>query len=277
MPEGPEILYFSVFLKKKLIKYKLNEIKSFTDKPVILPHSNDWDGEILDVDCKGKLLWFYIKGKKINYYMHIHYGLTGWLTFDKPESYIKFEFIFNPIINKDNFKQISLYMEDKRRFSKISIHTTESHNEVINKLGIDLYSEQFTFENFKNIIEEKNTLVAALLLKQEIFCGIGNYIKNESIYMTRLKAKVKTTDLNEDQIKLLYNNILFVGYSNLIEMLQDSKIDKYLPKSKQIHKPEKLEIPYEYKIYGREKTLDGKQVFKIKVAGRDSYCIKELC
>ena len=41
--------------------------------------------------------------------------------------------------------------------------------------------------------------------------------------------------------------------------------------------PKKLEIPYEYKIYGREVTSDGKKVLKIKVAGRDTYCIKELC
>ena len=41
--------------------------------------------------------------------------------------------------------------------------------------------------------------------------------------------------------------------------------------------PKKLEIPYEYKIYGLEKTSEGHKVYKIKVAGRDSYCIKELC
>ncbi len=41
--------------------------------------------------------------------------------------------------------------------------------------------------------------------------------------------------------------------------------------------PKKLEVPYEYKIYGRETTKDGKKVLKIKVGGRDTYCIKELC
>jgi len=108
-------------------------------------------------------------------------------------------------------------------------------------------------------------------------CGIGNYIKNESMYLSQLKAKIKTSELSDNQIELLYNNILFVGYSNLIEMLTDSKILKYLEKSKKTYMPKKLEIPYEYKIYGREKTIDGQKVYKIKVAGRDTYCIKELC
>ena len=127
MPEGPEITYFSVFLKKKLKNYKLNEINSFTDKPVVLP--KEWEGNIIDVGSKGKLLWFYVKGKSHNFYMHIHYGITGWLTFDKPPSYIKFELLFsNEKIDKDS----TLYMEDKRRFSKINVFTEEQHNKIIN-------------------------------------------------------------------------------------------------------------------------------------------------
>ena len=273
MPEGPEILYFSVLLKKKLNNYKFKEIKSFTDKPIIVP--DKWEGKIIDVGCKGKLLWIFVSGKNNNnFYMHIHYGITGWFTFDKPKSNVKFEFIFE---KENSEKQIYLYMEDKRRFSKINIYTPEQHEKNINKLGIDLFSEEFTLENFKNIINSKNTLIAALLLKQEIFCGIGNYIKNEALYMGKLNVKIKTSELSDEQITTLYSNILFVGYSNLIEMLSDSKIEKYLPQSKKSHMPKKLEIPYEYKIYGREKTIDGKTVIKIKVAGRDTYCIKELC
>ena len=275
MPEGPEILYWSILLKKKLAsKYKFNEIKSFTDKPIIVP--KDWEGKIEDSGCKGKLLWLIVSstnsGKK--YYMHIHYGITGWFTFVKPESYIKFEFVLSSLKTGG---EINLYMEDKRRFSKIGIYTEQQHNKIISKLGIDIFEENFTFDNFNNIIKNKDTIVAPLLLKQEIFCGIGNYIKNEVMYICKLRAKIKTSELENNQIKQLYNEILFVAYSSLVEMLGNTGILKYLPKSKNINMPKKIEVPYEYKIYGRETTLDGKKVIKIKVGGRDSYCIKELC
>jgi formamidopyrimidine-DNA glycosylase len=264
MPEGPEITYFSVFLKKKLINCKLIEIKSFTDKPVILP--KEWENNkepnklnktIIDIDSKGKLLWIkFISGdEKSNLYMHVHYGITGWFTFDKPNSNIKFELIFK---NEKTEKELNLYMEDKRRFSKINIYDQEEHDKIINKLGIDLFSDKFTLEEFKNKIKNKNTLLGAFLLKQDIFCGIGNYIKNEVLYMGKLKAKIKTSELDDKQIEKLYNDLLFVGYSNLIEMLTDSKIVKYLNKSKTTFMPKKLEIPYQYKIYSRETTLDGK-------------------
>ena len=116
--------------------------------------------------------------------MHIHYGITGWFHFEKPESYIKFEFILSNI--KTN-TQINLYMEDKRRFSKIIIYDEKQHINIISKLGIDIFEPDFTLNNFKNVIKNKDAMIAPLLLKQEIFCGIGNYIKNEVMYIGKLK------------------------------------------------------------------------------------------
>lgn len=275
MPEGPEILYWQVLLEKKLaLKYKFESINSYTNKPIIIP--KDFEGKILSVGCKGKLLWIEVSStnKEKKYYMHIHYGITGWIQFEKPESYIKFEFILKNIKTEE---KLNLFVEDKRRFSKIFIYDEKQHIKTINKLGIDIFENSFSFNNFKTIINNKDTMVAPLLLKQEIFCGIGNYIKNEVMYISKLKAKIKTSELNDEQIKELYTNILFVSYSNLVEMLKNTKILKYLDKSKSMYMPKKLEIPYEYKIYGREITFDGKKVFKIKVGGRDTYCVKELC
>ena len=100
MPEGPELLYFATVLKKKLDGGKITEIISNTNKPVIVP--TDFDGKIKSIDCKGKLLWFIVSGKTHDYYMHIHYGITGWLTFEKPEKNIKFE------LNKLYFKSFAL-------------------------------------------------------------------------------------------------------------------------------------------------------------------------
>jgi formamidopyrimidine-DNA glycosylase len=270
MPEGPELLYCATLFKKKLANTTIIDIKSYTDKPAIIP--KDYIGKVISVDCKGKLMWFEVTGKSQNYYIHIHYGISGWLTFDKPEKNIKFEFI---VKKKD--KEIYIYMEDMRRFSKVKIFDKESHDKIIGELGIDIFTSAFTEEKFKEEIKSKNMILASFLLNQSIFSGIGNYIKNEAMYMTRLRVKIKTSDLTDEQIYKLYHNILFVAYSNLIEMLRESKIEKYLDKSKRINEPAKLEIPYEYKIYSLEETVDGKKIFKVKVAGRDSYCIKELC
>jgi hypothetical protein len=50
------------------------------------------------------------------------------------ESNIKFEFVFEN--NKTKSEQFVLYMEDKRRFSKVGFYTEVQHNKIIDKLGI---------------------------------------------------------------------------------------------------------------------------------------------
>ncbi len=270
MPEGPEILYTNIYLKKYLKNSQIETIKSVTDKPVIIP--KDYIGVVEDIDCKGKLFWIKVSGKEKSYYIDIHYGITGWLEEVKPEKNIKFELV---IKKNNNYKY--LYMEDRRRFSKIQIHTQIQHDNLVKKLGINIFSSNFTLDNFKTIIKNKSTILAALLLKQEIFCGIGNYIKNEALHLTNLNIKVKTNELTDIQITKLYNNILFVAYSTLMELLDNQNLTKLLNKEIKNLMPTVLEIPYIYKIYSRDTTIDGKKVYKIKVAGRDSYCIKQNC
>jgi formamidopyrimidine-DNA glycosylase len=271
MPEGPEILTFSTYLNKKLKNYKLDNILSFTDKPVIIP--KDFNNFIvLNSKSKGKQMWLELSNGKQTYFLHIHLGITGWLEFQKPDKYVKFIFIFS----KDN-KEIKIYMEDKRRFSKVKLLTKEQHELVINKLGTDFLSSCFSINKFTDAIKKQKTILAGFLLKQNIFSGIGNYIKNEALHLTNLKIKVKTNDLSDKQIVELYNNIMFVAYSSLFEQLESRRISKYLAHDYTINKPKKLEVPYEFKVYSQEITDSGEKVYKIKVAGRDSYCVKKYC
>ncbi len=266
MPEGPEILYFATVLGKKLSNATIKDIKSYTDKPAIIP--KDYIGKIIDIDCKGKLLWIKVTGKSQDYYIHIHFGISGWLEFDKPEKNIKFEFV----IEKKE-KEFNLYMEDQRRFSKIQVYTLNEHNKIIDDLGIDIFSKQFTEDIFKDTIKDKNMILAAFLLNQHIFSGMGNYIKNDSIYLTRLKVKVKTSELSDDEISKLYHNILFIAYSVLTEELRESKAEKYLKPEKKTHEPAKIDVPYNFRVYSREKSIKGEKIHKLKIGGRDTYAV----
>ena len=159
-----------------------------------------------------------------------------------------------------------------RRFSKIQIHTEKEHNILFNKLGNDILNPNtFTLDYFLQIIKSKKSLLASTLLKQEYFAGLGNYIKNEAMYLSHINVKSKTNELSDEIITKLYKNILFVAYSTLMTLLQEQGLKI---KTSNL---DNLEIPYIYKVYTRTKTDDNKIVYKIKVGGRDTYCIKELC
>lgn len=263
MPEGPEIKYTTILLNKMIKGCDITNVNSYTNKPIIIP--KNFSRYVETVECHGKLFWI----KTISHYIDIHYGITGWFRFDKPEKNIKYEIEFT---NKKSGKIIHLYMEDMRRFSKIQIHTEKEHDTLLNKLGSDILNPNtFTLDYFLQTIKSKKSLLASTLLKQEYFAGLGNYIKNEVMYLSHINVKSKTNELSDVIITKLYKNILFVAYSTLITLLQEQGLKIKISNLKN------LEIPYTYKIYTRTKTDDNKAVYKIKVGGRDTYCIKELC
>ena len=269
MPEGPEILFFSTFLKNKFLTTKISNIKSNTGEQIELPE--DFEGNVLDIYSKGKLLYIKVSSTNTNkyYYIHIHLGISGWILFKEPKNFVKYEFKLTTKAGKE----FNILIDDKTRLSKLHIYNEVEHCNKLNKLGIDIYTSNFTLGKFESVIKSKHMILASFLLKQEIFCGIGNYIKNEVLYLGNLDINIKTNALNKQQITELYKNILFVAYSCLIEQLKHSDVDKFLAPEYKISIPTNIEIPYNYRIYGRDTTIDGKLIKKVKVAGRDTYFV----
>jgi formamidopyrimidine-DNA glycosylase len=211
MPEGPEIKFIGELCKKKLLNSKLIDIVSNSKDKVKLPQIS----KLIDVQTKGKLLILIFK----DFYFHIHFGLTGWLTFERG-SYPKYELTF-----KSDNKIIYAYIDDMIRFSKLKIFTNKNaHDKILDKLGIDILTKDFTLEYFTDKIKKQNKSLAAFLLEQDKFSGIGNYIKNESLYLAQINPNKKTGDLDDTQIKALYESIKFVAYSNTIDLLKKKKI-----------------------------------------------------
>ena len=162
-------------------------------------------------------------------------------------------------------------MEDRRRFSKIQIHTEKEHNLLVDKLGVDILDpNKFTLEYFLQTIKSKKSLLLTTLLKQEYFAGLGNYIKNEAVYLSNINVYSKTNELTDVEITKLYKNILFVSYSSLLTLLTETGITTNITNT---NIKIKLEIPYNYRIYGQTKTSDNKKVYKKKIGGRDTYTI----
>ena len=107
-----------------------------------------------------------------------------------------------------------------RGFVSIKVLNTSKHNDEIDKLGIDLYSNNLTLEYFKELIDKKKKVILCrFLFDQGNIAGIGNYIINEVLYLSKLIPEMKVSELNNNDINKLYNNILFVGYSNLLKRL----------------------------------------------------------
>jgi len=259
MPEGPEIRYNRERLLSKghnIIGKEITNIKALSRKRVYIPKPS----KIIDVYSKGKLLWIETQ----DYFVHIHFGLTGWLYLDDEPQYTKY------IITLSNDKKI--YVDSQRKFTKLRIYNKTSHNRIVNKLGIDILSPEFNLDIFMEKLRSKSTTITAFLLDQSIFSGVGNYIRNEALYMSKIHPKIITSKLDDKDVAKLYKAIRYVAYSGLITWLKDDKIK--IPKDIKKMSPKKLQYPYKYRVYGKVKDPYGNKITLEKIGGRKTFYVK---
>lgn len=260
MPEGPELKYSAIYLNSILKNDIIQELFVFSRKNVILPKKS----KIVNIDCKGKLLWIETK----DYIIHIHYFITGWIYLNEKPNYTKY------IIKTNNNK---IYIDSMRKFTKLDIHNKKDHLKFINKLGLDILSNDFTLEYFIKQFNKTNTIISPFLLKQDKFAGLGNYIKSESLYLSKINPKTKTKNIDIKKLEKLYNKIKFVAFSQLLthiyyhnkEHKKKINIDNNLKKIL----PDKLKVPYQFYVYSKIKDKYGNKIKKEKIGGRWTYYI----
>lgn len=74
-------------------------------------------------------------------------------------------------------------------------------------IAIDPFDERFTFDYFSSLLKGRKTQIKAFLMNQKNVSGIGNMYMHDILFNARLHPKMKISDMNEDDIKRLYNSI----------------------------------------------------------------------
>ena len=253
MPEGPDILWCATYYKNKLLgKY----VTLFDNNASKEKCSELISGKVVDVDCKGKYWWISLE----NHTICIHFYLNGWVYDDvDTQKFIKYTLTYD--------ENSHVYFVDKTNRMLISIDDAQ-FNKSVNKLGMSIYDDNFTLDVFNKHIKSKKCMLTNYLLDQHNFSGIGNYIKNEVMYLSNLKIKIKTNELSDKDIKNLYDNIMFVAYSKYAILAKDL-VNKWISKDTPV------DLNYEFKIYKRKYTDENEKVIKLKIGGRDTYTIEK--
>lgn len=108
----------------------------------------------------------------------------------------------------------TMYYEDSRRFGTFQVFSTmEELKHAFKSIGPDLLHESITIEHYMDVIKQKklnNKEISWFLLKQEYFSGIGNYIKSEVMYISKLNPNRIIGTLTNDEISILYKASLYV-------------------------------------------------------------------
>ena len=157
---------------------------------------------------KGKQLWLELDKGKTKHCLLIHLGMTGSCVIkgEAPPSYKAFSIddAFPP-----KYTKLELVMDDgtrlaycdPRRFGRIKLRGAEP--EELAALAPDAL-EAPAVAAMRSALSSKSAPIKAVLLDQSaVVCGIGNWVADEVLYMSRIHPATAASALSADQVKAL--------------------------------------------------------------------------
>jgi formamidopyrimidine-DNA glycosylase len=205
MPEHPEVSLATQAIKPLIINKTISNIfvgNTSRYKNTLPNNFNNFkttNNQVLNVQNKGKFQYWTFDN---NWYMFCTFGMTGQYS-PKPGKHLCLGIEFND--------DTGIYFNDPRHFGTISFtNKRQDLTSKLNDLGWDpvLMSLDKNFNWIKS--QFKNKTLAETLMNQKIFCGVGNYIKAESLYRAKLSPWKIANTLTEADIYLLCNSVIDV-------------------------------------------------------------------
>jgi len=269
MPEGPEVTVITNSLNKLLKNKTLLKIKilpggKYENKAPdnYLKFVKNLPLKVDGIKNKGKLIYWRFSNDNI---MLNHLNMTGFWSIDKIYKHSALKFIF-----EDN---LILYYTDIRRFGRVEF--AKEFNEIediLKDLGPDVVNDKgFLFKTFSEIAEKKKKLnITKFLMNQHIISGIGNYLKSEILYESRISPHRTVGSLDKSELKELYINIKKIPQLSL----------QFNGMSKSDYKDidgKKGDFEKFLKVYCRLKDNDGNKIIKEKTKdSRTTYWVPDL-
>ena len=199
--------------------------------------------------------------------------------FQKALYHLNVEFITDKK-TKDN-SHISFYFYDQLSFGTlkaIDANKDVSRNILENKLrelGPDLMDSKTTFEVFRKQIRKKvndNKEIGNVIVNQKIISGVGNYLRADALWMSKLSPFRKISKISDKELEILYFSIVSLIWGDY--NYKEGKKNGYI----------KYKIPNEYKrnffVYKQETDINGNIVKKEELfegsQKRFIYWVKEV-
>lgn len=211
MPEGPECRHYADKLSASYAGLELQSVRILSgrySKKMIEGFTKfTFPKKLEAVKTKGKFIFFEfeVPGSHVGTYIWNTLGLTGGWTEDS-HSHNRIAFNFEGTR--------TLYYHDLRNFGTFKFAMGWMDTQCkLETLGIDMlqceYDEKVSLQIFKMSRNAKRSL-AEILMNQENYAGVGNYIKAEALYRARLSPHRLGNSLSEDEIRLLHRSVYAV-------------------------------------------------------------------
>ena len=213
MPELAEVDYFrkqwNPGLKHRIEAVELHGKKRLF-RGVDVPHMEKaLTGATLErSESRGKQMLFVAKkgAGKSRSWLGVHLGMTGELRLERPD----YAAAKHDHLVLREAKHV-LVFEDARMFGRIQYAEGIDAPEWWAKLPPDLLSAAFTSKELEVFLKRRSRApMKAVLLMQERFPGIGNWMADEILWRAAIHPKQAAGELTAAQTKALYKEIRWV-------------------------------------------------------------------
>ncbi len=166
--------------------------------PGLIQLQHDLPLKLIKFDTKGKFIYATLER---NIHMFITLGMAASFGKANKHSAVKFE-----------FENGEIFYNDIRHFGTIKV--VHSNAELLMKLktlGWDALKEPVVPANMPAAFRKSNRPVAEFLLNQKVFAGVGNYIRAEALYRSKIMPFRGASSLSDLEIDILCNNIISIA------------------------------------------------------------------
>lgn len=197
MPESPECQTFVDGLKSLVLGQTLISVQPiggrYSSKSIPgLTTSLCNEGVVIeDIQRHGKAIIFKLSSSKS---IVVTLGMTGKFSLQK-EKHAAVLFSFS--------EDKEFYFVDQRRFGTVRIIQDIDLPKILPRLGWDALSEEVDVDRVKAdlLSLKEGTVIGSALLNNEVFSGIGNYLRAEILYDTAISPWRTCRSLSEKQIE----------------------------------------------------------------------------
>ena len=146
---------------------------------------------------------------------------------------------------------------------------------ALQDIGTDILDVDFTLDYVIQTMESRKRNICSILMDQKLFAGLGNYIKNDALYLAHISPYQKSNKLTKSEYSKLWNSIRWIAFSNVSTWFKEYNLT--CPAHILKRAPKKLLVPYEFFVYDRtEDSLGNEIVFLKSCGGRRTYYVPTI-
>ena len=200
MPELPEVETARRLADRHVVGKTIEKVFATDDRIVyvdIAPRTfaNKLRGRTVEAVCRrGKQMWMQLDHRP---WPTFHFGMSGsfWAYTDPRDrpTYTKIELLMD-----DGTR---LAMRNPRRLGRIRLQEDPPNEPPTSKLGPDPLTDMPSPNAFVALISDRKAPVKALLLNQQLFAGVGNWIADEVLYQAKIHPARRGVDLSDAEIR----------------------------------------------------------------------------